>query len=296
MKKRDNFDSKTIDTLAKRASYICSRPECKALTICRSDTISDKSMYIGKAAHITAAAVGGPRYDESLSVEQRRAIENAIFLCSSCADMIDKNNGVDFPTEVLRNWKLQHEEWVRCNLNKSIFSLIPKEADQSNERPIIEICRRGISVVEVEKDKLDFSIPYCSGKNANAYSVKLEVAVIEKQEDEFLESADNGSKVRVLSEFDHPFPDNTFLTYETGKSIDFSLHPVPINCLSRIYIGVKGSYKDGTETLDFDVFDVFKYSTLSKSWVRLLGKEDRVVRKFFDYLWEFKNIDGNVGE
>lgn len=295
MKKRDNFDSKTVSILAKRASYICSRPECKALTICRSDTISDKFMYVGKAAHITAAAAGGPRYDELLSTEQRRSIENAIFLCSSCADMIDKNNGVDFPTELLKDWKLQHENWVRCNLNKSIFSLIPKDVNQSNERPIVNVCRRGISVVEIEKDKLYFSIPYCAGKNANAYSVKLEAAVVLKHEGEFLESADNDGEFIVLSEFEHPFPDNTFLTYESGKAIDFSLHPVATNCLSRMYICVRGSYKDATETLQFDVFDVFKYSTLSQSWVGLLGKEDTDVRKIFNYLWESKNIDENVG-
>jgi len=125
MEKRDNFNKKIVDALARRASYICSQPECKVLTISPSDTISDKYLYIGKAAHITAAAVGGPRYDESLSPQERGAIENAIFLCSSCADMIDKNNGADFSTSTLREWKLQHENWVRRNLNKSIFSLVP---------------------------------------------------------------------------------------------------------------------------------------------------------------------------
>lgn len=122
MEKRDNFTKKIVDVLARRASYICSQPECKVLTISPSDTISDKFLYIGKAAHITAAAVGGPRYDDSLSPKERGAIENAIFLCSSCADMIDKNNGADFSTCTLIEWKLQHEAWVRRNLNKSIFS------------------------------------------------------------------------------------------------------------------------------------------------------------------------------
>jgi hypothetical protein len=283
MEKRDNFDKKTVDALARRASYICSQPECKVLTICPSDTISDKYLYIGKAAHITAAASGGPRYDESLTPQQRGAIENAIFLCSSCADMIDKNNGADFSTEVLREWKLQHEGWVRRNLNKSVFSLISKDA---NQRPIIDICHRGISVVEIEKDKLYFDIPYCSGKNANAHNVKLEVMVVLKHEDDFL----------LLNELSDAFPDNISLTYETGKAINFWLYPLAIDCLPRIYISVKGSYKDATETLTFPVFDVFKYNDLGKSWMRLLGQEDRDMREVFNKFSEFKNSDGEIND
>jgi hypothetical protein len=238
-------------------------------------------LYIGKAAHITAAASGGPRYDESLTPQQRGAIENAIFLCSSCADMIDKNNGADFSTEVLREWKLQHESWVRRNLNKSIFSLISKEA---NQRPVIDISRRGISVVEIEKDKLSFNIPYCSGKNANAHNVKLDVMVALKDEDEFL----------LLKEYSDTFPDNISLSYEIGKSLNFDLHHLPIDCLPRIYICLKGSYKDATETLTFPVFDIFNYHDLSKSWMRLPGQEDRDMREIFTNFSESQNSDREI--
>lgn len=48
---------------------------------------------------------------------QRGAIENAIFLCSSCADLIDRNGGADFSVEALNKWKEQHEKWVRSHLN-----------------------------------------------------------------------------------------------------------------------------------------------------------------------------------
>lgn len=51
---------------------------------------------MGKVAHITAAAVGGPRYMKELSEEDRKSITNAIFLCSNCADLIDKNKGIDY--------------------------------------------------------------------------------------------------------------------------------------------------------------------------------------------------------
>ncbi len=121
---RDDFSPKTIEGLAKRASYICSNPSCRCLTLCPSDENPEKYIYIGKAAHITAAAEGGPRYDSSLTKEQRESINNGIFLCSNCADMIDKNNGLDYPVELLNKWKKEHEEWVKTQLNKSPNSLI----------------------------------------------------------------------------------------------------------------------------------------------------------------------------
>lgn len=119
-KKRDGFNPKTIEALTKRASYICSNPDCRSLTLCPSEEDLEKYICIGKAAHITAASEGGPRYDPSLTPEQRSSIGNGIFLCSNCAEMIDKNNGIDFPVDLLREWKRKHEAWVKANLNKSL--------------------------------------------------------------------------------------------------------------------------------------------------------------------------------
>ncbi len=123
-KARDDFSPKTIEALGKRASYICSNPQCRCLTLCPSNEDPEKYIYIGKAAHITAAARGGARYDPSITSAERESIENGIFLCSNCADMIDKNKGLDYSADCLRRWKEKHEGWVKRNLNKSQYSLI----------------------------------------------------------------------------------------------------------------------------------------------------------------------------
>lgn len=115
--KRDEFPEQIKLALAKRASFVCSNPDCRALTIAPADSDATSVLYIGKAAHICAAAGGGPRFDQNMTATERSAIENAIFLCSSCADMIDRNNGRDFSVADLRRWKMQHEEWVRAHLN-----------------------------------------------------------------------------------------------------------------------------------------------------------------------------------
>lgn len=130
-------------------------------------------------------------------------------------------------------------------------------------------------VVEIEKDKLYFDIPYCSGKNANAHNVKLKAAVIVETLGGFV----------VLANFTDGFPDNICLTYEIGKSMLFWIyHPMAIHYLSCMYICVKGSYQDATETLNFAVYDVFKYNNLSGSWVRLVGEKNIVVREQFNKL------------
>jgi len=120
-KGRDDFDPSVVNALGKRAAYICSNPACKTQTIAPSSENGTKFIYIGKAAHIAAASEGGPRYDPNMSSEERKSINNGIFLCGNCADMIDKNKGIDFSVELLKKWKSDHESWVSKNLNKKVY-------------------------------------------------------------------------------------------------------------------------------------------------------------------------------
>jgi len=115
---RDEFLEVVKSALAKRASYLCSAPDCRCLTIAPAESDAMSFLFIGKAAHICAASAGGPRFDPTMTSDQRKSIDNAIFLCSSCADMIDRNGGSDFSVDLLKKWKSEHEPWVRANLNR----------------------------------------------------------------------------------------------------------------------------------------------------------------------------------
>jgi hypothetical protein len=108
MTKRDNFLSATIRTLASRAGHRCSNPQCLRPT---SGPALDgnKSVNVGEAAHITAAARGGKRYDDSLTPEERRPPSNGIWLCELCAKLIDTDEA-RFTVEALRKWKKDAEE------------------------------------------------------------------------------------------------------------------------------------------------------------------------------------------
>lgn len=100
---RDDFSSATKELLARRVSYVCSNPKCRQAT---SGPQADPfgSVNLGVAAHISAASPGGPRYEEDLSVEQRSDSSNGIWLCQTCAKMID-NDPVRFTRSVLEGWK-----------------------------------------------------------------------------------------------------------------------------------------------------------------------------------------------
>jgi hypothetical protein len=100
---RDDFTRLTTETIAKRAGYVCSNPDCGRSTVGAAPGHSG-SVNIGVAAHITAAAPGGPRYDAFLTRDQRRHQLNGIWLCQTHGKLVD-SDGQYFTVEMLRNWK-----------------------------------------------------------------------------------------------------------------------------------------------------------------------------------------------
>ncbi len=106
----DKFSPSVRRILAERAGQRCSNPNCGRPTSGPSDNGAGGSTVLGKACHITAASDGGPRFDSSLTNEQRAHPNNGIWLCATCADRVDKNENVAmFPVELLRCWKEFHE-------------------------------------------------------------------------------------------------------------------------------------------------------------------------------------------
>jgi hypothetical protein len=104
---RDNFTPATRERLAKRAGYQCSNPDCRRPTVGAAEG-HDGIINIGVAAHITAAAPDGPRYDPSLTPEQRRHHSNGIWLCQDHGKLVDSDEP-HFSVEMLRAWKRNAE-------------------------------------------------------------------------------------------------------------------------------------------------------------------------------------------
>jgi hypothetical protein len=115
--KRDEFPKAVQEALAKRVGYRCSCPTCERPTS-GPNTNPLKAVSIGVAAHVTAAAPGGPRYDPALTREQRRSIENGIWLCQTHATLVDTDEA-RYPVSLIRIWKGLAEETARLSLECS---------------------------------------------------------------------------------------------------------------------------------------------------------------------------------
>ena len=101
---RDDFSTDTIRRAAERVGYRCSYPDCRNATVGASMESARKVSNIGVAAHICAAAKGGPRYDESMTPEERKGIDNCIWLCQTHAKLIDTDERT-YTAELLHKWK-----------------------------------------------------------------------------------------------------------------------------------------------------------------------------------------------
>lgn len=110
MRNRDDFDARTKRALAERVGYICSNPDCNRATIGPSNESSTARSRIGVACHIAAASSGrgARRYDPAMSSSQRSSISNGIWLCETCAKLIDTDAAKYTPTE-LRDWRERAE-------------------------------------------------------------------------------------------------------------------------------------------------------------------------------------------
>ena len=82
-----------------------------------SDESSEAVASIGVAAHISAASPGGRRYLDSMSSVERSSIDNAIWLCSDHATLIDRDEQT-YTIDVLRRMKSEHEANCKSSVKR----------------------------------------------------------------------------------------------------------------------------------------------------------------------------------
>lgn len=139
--KRHDFLDSTKRALRDNVASLCSKPDCRVLTA--ASKIDGRSLSnVGVAAHICAAAPGGPRYKLEQTKSERRHYDNGIWLCTTCSRLIDVDDN-SYSEEILRDWKSQTLIYVRDNIGKQ---LIPKE--------------------EIESKALGQTLDYVSGKDS----------------------------------------------------------------------------------------------------------------------------------
>jgi len=117
---RDEFTRTTKENLARRVGHRCSNPNCRQLTSGPQEN-PDSTINIGVAAHISAASPGGTRYDRNMSSEQRKSIENGMWLCQNCAKLVD-NDEERYNVKLLREWKASAEQRALHEIEQGVNS------------------------------------------------------------------------------------------------------------------------------------------------------------------------------
>jgi len=136
-----DFSKPTIDTLAKRAAFKCSNPDCRVATVGPNEDVN-KSTLIAESAHIYGARPGSKRYLTSMNDAARAEITNSIWLCRNCHKIIDSDDHRYSPS-LLFTWRNLHEEYVLSELGNTSDKIILKNNHSkvepfSSYPPIIE--------------------------------------------------------------------------------------------------------------------------------------------------------------
>lgn len=152
---RDDFRKETKDELAKRVNYVCSNPNCRRTTLGPKEGERGHVSF-GVAAHIAAAAAGGPRYDPSQSADERRSYYNGIWLCQNCAKLIDLEPE-RYTVGLLREWKSDAEKRARSVLL----------AENSFE--VDDLAFRNVSLTAVPKNVPPFAFALATTEVDNSF-------------------------------------------------------------------------------------------------------------------------------
>jgi hypothetical protein len=140
---RDDFTEAVKRVVANRVNNVCSNPGClRPTTGPQADP--SKFINIGVAAHITAASPGGPRYSSSLSAQERKHSNNAIWLCQVCAKLVD-NDDIRFSENTLRDWKWRAEVRALASLERVAASVDPSQAKLTQDEMdlLVQASRKG---------------------------------------------------------------------------------------------------------------------------------------------------------
>lgn len=101
-----NYTTGTERALFAFSRTTCYFPGCTAKVIIFVENEPVSNVQI---AHIRGANQNSPRYDTSMSDDERRAFSNLILLCTPHHTIVDRLHPDDYPIEVLTEWKTGHE-------------------------------------------------------------------------------------------------------------------------------------------------------------------------------------------
>ncbi|MBF6032855.1 hypothetical protein H8F23_06300 [Pseudomonas sp. P155] len=138
---RHDFLQSTVQRLRDRAGNVCSFPDCHVHTHGSAFT-GEKAVGVGVACHIKAAAPGGPRYDPKQTKDERRHLDNGIWMCQTHSKLVDADDSA-FSVEALRVWKQKAEERSNGLINQKSFT--ESEVRAAVEEGTVSVLQRWVN-------------------------------------------------------------------------------------------------------------------------------------------------------
>ena len=148
----------TIKRLYAKSSNQCALPKCEAPII-----VND--IPVGEICHIRARRKKGPRYDPSLTAQDRDAYSNLLLLCRTCHKLIDSDPGT-YTSELLSEIKQMHEAKGHCEITPKTehYAALLLEAQKNKRQASAKASGKGVAIAVVG----DVNAPITVGGQARA--------------------------------------------------------------------------------------------------------------------------------
>jgi hypothetical protein len=210
--KSRQYKPSTVRRLDTLSGNECSNPDCQKKLIAE-----DSKSIISKICHIAAASKEGPRYDKSMTDDDRRGFDNLILLCDEHHTIIDnKENETLFPTSLLKSWKSEHE--------KKIFELISSKNLLSKHPLSLN------KVINAIGQKMDELLELPDALNAPNTELKI--------------SFNNVNRYKSVIEEFAPYQGKLNKIYEEIEKDGSTKKELVLYNIKRMYLNVKSDYKD----------------------------------------------------
>lgn len=149
------ISDKTRKVLWGRSASLCAF--CKTRLVLDASEVDSESV-VGDECHIVSGAPAGPRHDPAYDISAIDNLRNIVLLCRVHHKLVD-DQAATFTADMLRQIKLNHEEWVRKKLNDT----------QEQKHEPLRIVRKQSQIpshlvrVETAKSLLDYAMD-CFGR------------------------------------------------------------------------------------------------------------------------------------
>lgn len=248
---RADFTNKTKEIVAARSGYRCSFPECDRVTI-GPGAGAHETTSIGVAAHIFAASLGGPRGTGGLTEEELTKLENAIWLCSIHATLVDNNRGDKYPPELLLSYKDLHEARIAQELQGLFTPASWIHELKIRNSPIFK------SDTLIRFGKLNLVV----GDNATGKSALCEwLAGFAEMEvlERWRNGADRGYPIEICMKYYNPDPRSLYMSIDKYGRIAYSEDrtPIPLNPVPIKFVYPRS--RSVSDTPDFNDLQLFSY-------------------------------------